>query len=348
MDQSSYTFPIESLLTHEQRVMAPLAQSELAFDAANIPITLHLLALVNKLNSRKMPSFSFDFSFPTQTEVGHPSMSFAYDKDLNKKGIYEMKIEVPKLYDISLDNNTVSFNLNHVSLTAGIFHVFHEYRHLQQYVDLKRVNPISKDTPEIAKVEAIRRIFPGYYLGENHDHHLIEMNAQIYAIKATIKYAKKYLPELDAEKLLLEANEARLLGMYMPGCTSAKELVAAWEKRKENPERCDLGDVTVFPYPISQKANQLLTPEFFNQYDSFKTAEEKDDFIYNALLKIHPSLRLSYPCLMNPRVFKLVSSLQFYKPVSTIRRQLKSSREKQSEKNTFSKYSMKKVYRHRE
>ena len=349
MEQHSYTFPIESLLTHEQRVMAPLTQSELAFAAAQIPkTTLCLSTIVNTLNSKKLPSFDYEFSFPVRTEPGRPLMSIAQDKDLSEKGRYSMKIEVPRLYNVTLGDNTVSFDLNHTSLIAGIFHIFHEYRHLQQYVDLKRVEPLSKDAVAIAKVEVIRKLFPGYYLGKNHDHLLVEINAQLYAIKSTMKYAQEHLPGLDAEKLLLEANEAGQLGMHMPGCKSVDELIASWENRKANPERCSLEEATYFPYPISQKASKLLTPQFSMKYDSFKTAEEKDNFVFEEAIKIHPTLKMTYPCLIQPKAFRIALHMQFLKPVSAVRRKIIRGVTIRSERNTFSKYSMKKIYRHRE
>ena len=89
--------------------------------------------------------------------------------------------------------------VNEEKLMGIISTIYHEYRHLEQTERYKYNPDFSKDSINIARMNAIQKNGLSNYYFENYRNDPKEIDATKYGFEESIKYVKEKYPEINAE-----------------------------------------------------------------------------------------------------------------------------------------------------
>lgn len=198
--------------------------------------------------------------------------------------------------------------INEESLMGIISTIFHEYRHLQQTENYKYNPDFSSKSISIARMNAIQTNgFCNYYF-ENYRNDPKELDATKYGFEEAIKYIKRQYPYIDAEKGIvkyvqsyIEEDRDNEYGFHMfdeGRSGTVVDILKQLQERMDNPTRVNLSKVCS-GYIEDEKLKELLTDEFIRIYESFGSAEEKDNLIFTQVARLHPEILLEYPVLQS-------------------------------------------------
>lgn len=250
-------------------------------------------------------------------------------EDLHRKGIpFECTIDNKSIGGAYQDNGNMKSGSNHIlriqigneneyvqngavneeKIMGLISTIYHEYRHLEQTEKYKYNPDFSKDSVNIARMNAIQTNgFTNYYF-ENYRNDLKELDATKYGFEEAVKYVKENYPEINAEKGIIEYVNSYIeedkdneYGFHMfeeDRSSTIQDILQQLQYRIDNPKRVKLSKVCRgFIDDIKLKA--LLTDDFINIYERCSTVEEKDNLIFKEIAKLHPEILLEYPVLQS-------------------------------------------------
>ena len=200
--------------------------------------------------------------------------------------------------------------VNEEKLMGIISTIYHEYRHLEQTEKYKYNPDFSKDSVNIARMNAIQTKGLSNYYFENYRNDPKELDATKYGFEEAIKYVKDEYPEIDAEKGITEYVHSYIdedkndeYGFHMfdeEKSDTVKEILEQLQERIDNPKRVNLQKVcSGFIEDVKLKA--ILTDEFIETYENCNNTEEKDNLIFEEIVKLHPEIISEYPVLQNQK-----------------------------------------------
>lgn len=199
-------------------------------------------------------------------------------------------------------------HVNEEKLMGIISTIYHEYRHLEQTEKYKYNPDFSKDSISIAKMNAIQTNGLSNYYFENYRNDPKEVDATKYGFEEAIKYVKQEYPEINAEKGIeeyvssyIESDRNDEYGFHMfdeDRSGTVQEILDQLQDRIDHPTRVDLSKVAS-GFIDDERLKEILTDEFIKTYESCSTVEEKDDLIFQEVVKLHPEILDEYPVLQN-------------------------------------------------
>lgn len=198
--------------------------------------------------------------------------------------------------------------VNEEKVMAIISTIYHEYRHLEQTERYKYNPDFSKDSINIARMNAIQKNGLSNYYFENYRNDPKELDATKYGFEESIKYMKKEYPEINAEKGIeeyvhsyIEEDKNDKYGFHMfdeDKSDTIQEILDQLQERINKPTRVDLSKVcNGFIEDVKLKA--ILTDEFVEMYEKCSSVEEKDALIFDEIVKLHPEILDEFPVLQN-------------------------------------------------
>lgn len=242
---------------------------------------------------------------PFEYTIDNDSMGGAYQ---DKGNIKEGSNHTLEIHIGDEEEYNQNGNVNEEKIMGLISTIYHEYRHLEQTEKYKYNPDFSKDSINIARMNAIQTNGLSNYYFENYRNDPKELDATKYGFEEAIKYAKKEFPEINAEKGMteyvntyIEEDRNDEYGFHMfdeDKSNTIQEILGQLQERMDNPTRVDLSKVcSGFIEDVKLKA--LLTDEFIKVYENCSTVEEKDNLIFQEIAKLHPEILSEYPVLQN-------------------------------------------------
>lgn len=198
--------------------------------------------------------------------------------------------------------------VNEEKVMGLISTIFHEYRHLEQ-TERGKYNPdFSKESKDIAKMNAIQKNGLSNYYFENYRNDPKEIDATKYGIEEAVKYAKEKFPKLDVEKGMVDYIQSYIKedkedewGFHMfdeEKSETVEEILNQLQERMENPTRENFENVRN-GFIEDKDLKELLTDEFVERYNNCNSIEEKDSMVLAEIVKLHPEILQEYPVLQN-------------------------------------------------
>ena len=242
---------------------------------------------------------------PFEYTIDNESMGGAYQDKGNVKTGSKHTIDIHIGDEDEYIQNGV---VNEEKLMGVISTIYHEYRHLEQTEKYKYNPDFSKDSVNIARMNAIQTNGLSNYYFENYRNDPKELDATKYGFEEAIKYVKNEYPEINAEKGITEYVHSYIdkdrddeYGFHMfdeEKSDTVKDILEQLQERIDNPRRVDLSKVcSGFIEDVKLKA--ILTDEFIETYESCSNVEEKDNLIFTEIVKLHPEILSEYPVLQN-------------------------------------------------
>lgn len=143
--------------------------------------------------------------------------------------------------------------VNEEKLMGIISTIYHEYRHLEQTERYKYNPDFSKDSINIARMNAIQKNGLSNYYFENYRNDPKEIDATKYGFEESIKYVKEQYPEINAKKGIeeyvhsyIEGDRDNEYGFHMfdeDESNTVKEILTQLQERMDNPTRVDFSKV---------------------------------------------------------------------------------------------------------
>ena len=198
--------------------------------------------------------------------------------------------------------------VNEERLMGLISTIYHEYRHLEQTEKYKYSPDFSKDSIEIAKMNAIQTNgFANYYF-ENYRYDLKELDATKYSIEESVAYVSEIYPDIDATRGIqeyihsyIEEDRNNPYGFHMfdeNNSDTVQDILKQLQERIDNPTRENLSKVCE-GYIEDDKLLAAFTDDFIKSYEDCNSVEEKDSLIFAEVFKLHPEILSEYPVLQN-------------------------------------------------
>lgn len=242
---------------------------------------------------------------PFEYTIDNDSMGGAYQ---DKGNIKEGSNHTLEIHIGDEEEYNQNGNVNEEKIMGLISTIYHEYRHLEQTEKYKYNPDFSKDSINIARMNAIQTNGLSNYYFENYRNDPKELDATKYGFEEAIKYVKEEYPEINAEKGIteyvnsyIEEDKDNEYGFHMfdeDKSSTVQEILEQLQDRIDNPTRVDLSKVcSGFIEDVKLKA--LLTDEFIKIYENCSTVEEKDNLIFQEIAKLHPEILSEYPVLQN-------------------------------------------------
>lgn len=186
--------------------------------------------------------------------------------------------------------------------------IFHEYKHLEQTEKYKYNPDFSKESKDIARMNAIQQNGLSNYYFENYRNDPKEVDATKYGIEEAVKYVKEQFPEIDADNAIVDYIQTYIqkdkddeYGLHMfdeDKSATVEDILNQLQERMENPTRVDFEQVRN-GFIDDKDLKELLTDEFIEKYDKCNSVEEKDSMVLAEIIKLHPEILQEYPVLQN-------------------------------------------------
>ncbi len=240
---------------------------------------------------------------PMETNINFDEAdSFAradYNKKSNQPSSIKIEIGVKNLFN---PQNMINGEVPRSEFVNYTEIVFHEERHVQQYISLFQKKKPEKWIVDMARHSIVTRYFPNYYLN-NYWNQASEVDAEENGITKTVKYFDTHhlngnTPKYDARTILLDLKK-NSYQWYLPHnqeLNSYKEMVDKLQLRKKlitrqlqsatpiiydtsNPE-------AIQQYAFSEKF--FTSPEYKNHRQAYENATdgiERDKILLQAILR---------------------------------------------------------------
>ena len=186
--------------------------------------------------------------------------------------------------------------------------IFHEYKHLEQTEKYKYNPDFSKESKDIAKMNAIHLNGLSNYYFKNYRNNPEEIDATKYGIEEAVKYVKEQFPEIGADKGIvdyiqtyIENDKDNKYGLHMfdeDKSATVEDILDQLQERMENPTRVDFEQIRN-GFIDDKDLQELLTDEFAEKYDKCTSVEEQDSMVLAEIIKLHPEILQEYPVLQN-------------------------------------------------
>lgn len=186
--------------------------------------------------------------------------------------------------------------------------IFHEYKHLEQTEKYKYNPDFSKESKNIARMNAIQQNGLSNYYFENYRNDPKEVDATKYGIEEAVKYVKEQFPGIDADNGIVDYIQTYIqkdkddeYGLHMfdeDKSATVEDILNQLQERMKNPTRVDFEQVRN-GFIDDKDLKELLTDEFIEKYDKCNSVEEKDSMVLAEIIKLHPEILQEYPVLQN-------------------------------------------------
>lgn len=222
-----------------------------------------------------------------------------YNKKRNQPSSIKMEIGVKNLFS---PQNMINGKVPRSEFVNYTEIVFHEQRHVQQYISLFQKKEPEKWIVDMARHNIVTRYFPTYYLN-NYWNQATEADAEENGMEATVKYFDTHhlngnTPKYDARTILLDLKK-NSNQWYLPRnkeLSSYKEMIDKLQLRKKLITR-QLQSATPIIYDASNPDDVqqhafsekfFTSPEYKNHrlaYENATDGIERDKVLLQAILR---------------------------------------------------------------